>query len=421
MSADAGPHALLLRQLRKCGGDLDAPPRGDDWRRFIERIDAHYRSLDEDRYLLERTMAISSDEMRALHAQVSAERAQLQHVLTALPQGVLVIDADGTVIAANDAARRLTGREDVDGAHVDTLLWSIGGVQRPLADALASREGLSVGTGAGATPIQLARATLDGGRWLLSLTDVSDRLAAEAALHEARVDALAARRAEAARASFLANMSHELRTPLNAILGYAEMLCDELPSHREDLERIHHAGAHLLGLINDVLDLSKIDAERMEIAYTHFDVGALVAEVADDLRAVVEANHNRLESEAPPGVMVRLDRTKLKQCLYNLVANAARYTDAGVVRLSVEVDVHELRLAVADDGVGIDPDELPRLFEPFAQARNKRGGTGLGLTLVRAMAEGMGGRCAARSAPGLGSTFTLRFPIAVVGGSLADG
>ena len=170
-----------------------------------------------------------------------------------------------------------------------------------------------------------------------------------------------------------------------------------------------------------MLDLSKIDAERMEIAYTHFDVGALVAEVADDLRAVVEANHNRLESEAPPGVMVRLDRTKLKQCLYNLVANAARYTDAGVVRLSVEVDAHELRLAVADDGVGIDPDELPRLFEPFAQARNKRGGTGLGLTLVRAMAEGMGGRCAARSAPGLGSTFTLRFPIAVVGGSLADG
>ncbi len=234
----------------------------------------------------------------------------------------------------------------------------------------------------------------------------------------------AAEQASLTKSTFLASMSHELRTPLNAIIGYSEMLEEEaaergLADLAPDLARIRTAGKHLLSLINEVLDLSKIEAGKMQLAIEEFEVPALVAEVETTVRPLVEANHNRLEVRCPPGAgSMRGDLTRVRQILFNLLGNAAKFTQRGLVSLEVAPLVVQGRefveFAVADTGIGLSSEQQSRLFRSFSQAEagtaHRYGGTGLGLVISQRLAQMMGGEIRVRSELGSGSLFTARLP-----------
>jgi signal transduction histidine kinase/CheY-like chemotaxis protein len=235
-----------------------------------------------------------------------------------------------------------------------------------------------------------------------------------------------AEQANKSKSLFLANMSHELRTPLNAIIGYSEMLIEDAEDAGDDaaiqdLEKIQTAGKHLLGLINEVLDLSKIEAGKVELYLETFDVQSLLESVAGTIRPMAEQNGNRLVVEAvEPGTM-RADEVKLRQVLLNLLSNASKFTTDGEVRLLGRRERNGsqdwLVFQVADTGIGMTPEQQGRIFQAFTQADSsttrKYGGTGLGLVISRRFIEMMGGDITLESAPGAGTTFTARIPARV--------
>ena len=237
----------------------------------------------------------------------------------------------------------------------------------------------------------------------------------------------AAQQASEAKGSFLANMSHELRTPLNAIIGYSEMLAEEaaereLQSFAADLGKIRRSGRHLLSLINDVLDLSKIDAGRMRLHLETFGVADMVADVVASVQPLVAAKGNVLELARPPGLgEMRADLVKVRQILLNLTANAAKFTERGHIGLAVARRVDRGRewlvFEVRDTGIGMSPEQVARLFQPFTQADDsttrKYGGTGLGLAITRRFCRMMGGTVTVESEPGRGACFRVRLPAEV--------
>ena len=233
-----------------------------------------------------------------------------------------------------------------------------------------------------------------------------------------------AEQANRTKSTFLANMSHELRTPLNAIIGYSEMLEEEaeergLAELAPDLGKIQAAGKHLLALINDVLDLSKIEAGKMELYLEDFDVRALVQDVEATIRPLVEKGENLLEVRCPADIgQIHADLTRVRQILFNLVSNAAKFTQRGRVGLEVQpirIQGEDwIEFSVADTGIGLTPEQQRRLFQSFSQAdpstSRKYGGTGLGLVISRRFAQMMGGDINLHSEFGRGSTFTVRLP-----------
>ncbi len=226
-----------------------------------------------------------------------------------------------------------------------------------------------------------------------------------------------------AKSEFLANMSHEIRTPMTAILGYADLLLNEeglekAPPHwRQNLRTIKRNGEHLLELINDILDLSKIEAEKLQIEPTRCSPVQLVAEVVSLMRVQAKAKHLKLETElvGPLPETMLTDPLRLRQVLVNLVGNAIKFTDHGEVRIAVRLtdDSGHPRLCfdVTDTGIGIDEEQVGKLFQPFNQVDNsstrKFGGTGLGLCISKRLAEALGGSIEVRSKPGTGSTFSV--------------
>ena len=226
--------------------------------------------------------------------------------------------------------------------------------------------------------------------------------------------------ANAVQSAFMATMSHELRTPLNIILGYSEMALEDLEERgddklAEDLRRVHGAGEQLLGLISDVLDLSHIEAERLELGREPFDAAALIGELTRSLRPTADRNGTELIMQTSADLVVAgLDRARVRQIVHSLVSNAIKFTRRGSVRVQARRTPAGLEISVQDTGIGIAPDKLELIFLPFTEADPSRTrryeGSGLGLAIARRLCEVMGGTLSVTSAPNRGSTFTVRLP-----------
>jgi PAS domain S-box-containing protein len=232
------------------------------------------------------------------------------------------------------------------------------------------------------------------------------------------------------KSSFLANMSHELRTPLNAIIGYSEILLEEMHdvneiSYANDIDKIRIAGNNLLALINDILDLSKIEAGRMDLFIEEFSLQCLLKEIEATIKPLVDKKSNTLTIRQPePSILLRLDQTKIRQILFNLLSNSCKFTERGEVTLAVGMDrspaadAHDVVVfSVKDSGIGMTPEQMTKLFKEFSQADSsttrKYGGTGLGLAITKRFCEMMKGTIEVQSVPMEGTTFTVTLPVSL--------
>lgn len=269
----------------------------------------------------------------------------------------------------------------------------------------------------------------------MNRTLIEHQSALEQARQEAETAKDAAEQANTAKSAFIANMSHELRTPLSAIIGYSEMMLEEIEDGADaaefspDVRKIEGNARHLLGLINDVLDLSKVESGKMEVYAEDFDLAEIVREVANTAQTLVAKKNNQLDVAIRPNLgRIVTDLTKVRQILLNLLSNAAKFTENGTITLSVQREADEsdewVNFRVSDSGIGMSEEQLSKLFQRFTQAdastTRKYGGTGLGLSLTRAFSEMLGGSIAVESELGRGTTFTLRLPAVYQAQSQAD-
>jgi PAS domain S-box-containing protein len=341
------------------------------------------------------------------------------------PVAIVTLDPDHHVVSCNPAFEKLYGytAAEITGQSLDDLITTE--ATRAAAVSYTREAGDHAVRGIG------QRRRKDG-----SLVDV-EVLAVPVIVSGKRVGMMglyhdiselletrrAAEEANTAKSHFLASMSHELRTPLNAILGYSEMMQEEAEESGytemvPDLQRVQAAGRHLLNLINEVLDLSKIEAGKMDLYLETVDVAKLMSDVATTVQPLIERNGNRLElvHRNEPGPM-QADATRLRQVLLNLLSNAAKFTEKGIITLESERDGDAMIFRVRDTGVGMTPEQVGRLFEAFTQAdkstSSKYGGTGLGLALSRKFCQLMGGNVTVTSEVGKGSTFTATIPLSI--------
>ncbi len=227
------------------------------------------------------------------------------------------------------------------------------------------------------------------------------------------------------KSQFVASIGHEFRTPLNAIIGYSEMVCEDLNPLQhalqlKDLERINSAGRHLLFLINDLMDLSKIEAGKVDVVFSSFDIKQILEEVGHAIEHTIAKNGNRLKVTAPDNVgKMRSDNTKVKQCIINLAGNAAKFTKNGEVEIRAARERIEniecIVFQVQDSGIGMTAEQTKYVFEDYSQAdlttQGRYGGTGLGLAITKRLSQLLGGDVSVESTPRNGSTFTLWFPV----------
>ena len=374
-------------------------------------------------------------------------RAVLEHVL----DGIISIDADGIIEIFNPAAEHMTGysRAEVLGRSINMLMPGHLANEHDAHMQRYERTGTSqiMGTirevpvlrkDGTVFPAELAVTYMALGArpvFIGSLRDVSERKRAEDEIkkHRDELEDLVrertvelemakeqAQQANHAKSAFLASMSHELRTPLNAILGYSDMLREDMEAEGnnsavEDLMKVGSAGNHLLALINDILDISKIEAGKLELVETVIEAGALITSVAATARPLIEKNNNVLELHIPEDIgEIKADAMRLRQTLLNLLGNSAKFTENGKIGLEVERRDGWIYFRVRDTGIGMSAEQMGRLFEVFSQADAKTahryGGTGLGLAISRRLARLMGGDISVESEPGKGACFTLVLP-----------
>jgi PAS domain S-box-containing protein len=375
-----------------------------------------------------------------LFDEVQRQKRYFEALVEASPVAIATLDGSGRVMSWNAGAERLFGWTPAEalGRELDDLVATGSPELRAEAEAYSRhvlaggrshfisrrnrKDGTPVDVEAAAVPVSIEGRELG---YVAVYHDITELL-------RARQEAEAASQAKSA---FLATMSHELRTPLNAIIGLSEMLgqhAERFGTQKaaEPLGRILRAGRHLLNLINDLLDLSKIEAGKMELVDEEFEVRPLVDEVMETARPLAEKNRNALSATCPPDLVpFRADRKRLTQVLLNLLSNACKFTQSGQVALTVALrrqrDGTWIDFLVSDTGIGITPEQMPRLFKEFTQAeastQQKFGGTGLGLAISRRLCRMMGGDLTVQSVPGKGSTFTARLPVDVAGAEAAAG
>ena len=392
--------------------------------------------IERDRLEQERQRA----ETDARHAQ-----DQLSEAIEAISEGFALYDAEDRLVISNSRYREMYAGVAVEakpGTQYETIIGAaaraglIPAASGEISEWLAERlerhrhpSGAYEQQRAGGKWLKISeRRTIEGGI-VGVFTDITELKERELQLGEL-VDRLADARDEAmqatlAKSRFLATMSHELRTPLNAVIGITEMLIEDAEDAGqsdllEPLGRIGRAGKHLLELINDVLDLSKIEAGKLEFHYEDIDLRALVDEVLGAAQPLAARNANRLEVDCPDGIgTMRSDATRLRQIMLNLVSNACKFTEKGTVSLALArdraVDEEWLVLSVSDTGIGMTKEQLAKLFQEFTQADSsttrKYGGTGLGLAITDRLCRMMGGSITVESEPGRGTAFAVRLPM----------
>ena len=360
---------------------------------------------------------------RVANALVVASAAR-QAILDNAVDGIFTFNEHGVIRSFNRAAERIFGyaTDDIVGRSVTMLVAEGDGLETLTSSGRREVMGRRQDGASFPMDLGIGEVRQDGNRLLIGMArDITDRRRAEEELLGAKEAAEGANRA---KSTFLANMSHELRTPLNAIIGYSEMLAEEAKDsgndeYVPDLEKIQRAGSHLLGLINSVLDLSKIEAGKMDLYLETFDLAAMLRDVTATIQPLIQQKGNRLVVEAAADLgEMHADVTKVRQTLFNLLSNASKFTENGTITLTVGRDsvddVPWIVFAVTDTGIGMTSEQLGRLFQAFTQAdvttTRKYGGTGLGLVITRRFCQMMGGDISVDSTEGLGTTFTIRLP-----------
>src|SRR5579864_3816253 len=454
--------------------------------RRISRVSYALRNFAEGRASEFSLPEKSRDEIgilaRAFHRMVDTVRqredalheseARIRTILNSAHDGILTLDEKGTVESLNAAAERMFGYRESEVLGKDyRVLFQGGGrdVFQPSGDGPAAAHTsseLSIRKVTGFTkevmggrkdgstfPMEISVSQVPVGNRLVFtgiLRDITERkqiedqnrhmkewleqrvrertAQLEQANHQLQAAAELALEASRAKDAFLATMSHELRTPLNAIIGYCDLMLED-PEHNDpketaqDLGKIRSSGKHLLGLINDILDLAKIESGRIRLEISDFELSGVVQDLRDLMDPLVQARSNRLAIELAPDLgRMNSDRMRVRQILLNLLSNANKFTDRGDITLQAKRETLEdhdwIEISVTDTGRGISPEDLKKLFQPFFQAdassTRKHEGTGLGLAISRRFANLMGGDIAVQSQLGKGSTFTVRLPVQTV-------
>ena len=421
--------ALSERTLALANGDLQSPlPAGgpDEIGRMAESL-AVFRAT-----------AIEMEESNL--KEIREARARLTDAIESISEGFSLYDADDKLIVCNSRYKTLFASH-IDVMEPGTTFEKIirTASERGLIESAAGHreawleERIAQHRAASSTHVQhrsdgrwiqvSERKTAEGGVVAI-YADITELKQREAELQEARD---AAQEASRTKSSFLANMSHELRTPLNAIIGVTEMLQEDARDlKREDevepLDRVLRAGRHLLALINDILDLSKIEAGKMELSTETFAVAPLIDEVVKTIETLSAKNGNHVIVDCNPKVgTIHADQMRLRQALLNLASNANKFTERGTVTVAAdrrqETGREWITISVSDTGIGMTEEQIGKLFQDFSQAdastTRKYGGTGLGLAISRRFCQMMGGDITVQSEPGRGSTFTIRLPVIV--------
>jgi signal transduction histidine kinase/DNA-binding response OmpR family regulator len=375
-----------------------------------------------------------------LDAQGNPQRIEKEHWLVGMAS---VASFEGSLMGQGTEAGRwkvlLVEQERPFHNRFWTILFSKAGVLVALAASVAIMlpillglrrriRNLTVGAtalGRGETRVQLDDSSQDEvGMLAMAFNEMAARLTS--ALQKAADERAEAERANQSKSTFLANMSHELRTPLNAIIGYSELLIEDATDEGnqavvDDLEKIRSSGKHLLGLINDVLDISKIEAGKTVLYYETFELVKAVDDIVATVQPLVKKGSNKLVVECPPNLgSIRSDVVKVRQSVLNLISNAAKFTSNGTITLRVAREEvggkHAISIRVTDTGIGMTPEQLSKLFQAFQQAdastTRKYGGTGLGLVITKKFVEMLGGTVTVESEFGKGTTFAITLPTA---------
>ena len=395
--------------------------------RLYNRLQGTYLEMEQKNDQMEQ----KNDQLVRSQSELRRQKEYFEALVLNSPVAIAIVDPDANVVSWNPAAERLFGYTQAEavGRRIDDLV-----AKTPEMRAEVARH-IQETSGENQVHTVTRRIRKDGTLVDVELLGVAVTVGREQVgtyamyhditeLQHARQQAETASRA---KSDFLANMSHELRTPLNAIIGYSEMLHEEADELGQqdlipDLLRISAAGRHLLGLINTILDLSKIEAGRMDLYLETFDVADMVEDTATVIQPLVAENNNELQIHCTETVGSMLaDLTKVRQAVFNLLSNASKFTKDGTIGLDVTREwaagQEWVIFAVSDTGIGMTSEQLGKVFQEFLQADSSTtrdyGGTGLGLTLSRRLCRMMGGDITVASEVGKGSTFTIRLPAEV--------
>jgi signal transduction histidine kinase/CheY-like chemotaxis protein len=435
-----------MRKLERAGIEPEeGPPDLARWEALLRILDRAFVAGDEDRKAIQRDMADRSSETRALYrelsalgdARVGAERDKLESLLRAMTDGLGAVGAEGELLFVNEAGRTLCGLLGGD----DPLAFSLSSNDEVDSASLSSSRTYRIaeliertlGTGEIARaegwvdgPAQLRRylscvsspigtGSQRSGAVLVFRDETEQRLAS-AQLEQAVVEAC---QAVEAKANFLATMSHEIRTPMNAVIGLTGLMLESTLDDRQrrHAETVRSSGEALLAIINDILDFSKLEAGQVQLEEIDFSLRECIDQVIDLLRQRAHASSIPLSVWVEPSLSdaFRSDPGRLRQILLNLVSNAIKFTQVGIVELRIFGRGDCVRFEVQDTGIGIGADVLDDVFTPFSQAdpstTRRFGGTGLGLAISKQLVETFGGRLFVNSTPGEGSCFIFEVPL----------